>query len=121
MQKISKPFFCNCARLALPLPTKEYKMETADILRTLREFKLKRGKEFGIVSLGLFGSVARGQQHEGSDIDVCVELEKPSFFTRMDLRHELEKIFCCKVDVISLKSIMRPLFRKSLDHDAIFV
>lgn len=96
-------------------------METTDIINILRDFKRRRGSAYGIVSLGLFGSAARGEQRENSDIDVCVELEKPSFFTRMNLRYELEELFRCKVDVVSLRSVMRPFFRESLDHDAIFV
>lgn len=99
----------------------EQKMETNEILDTLRKFKQKRGKFYGILSLGLFGSSARGEQKEDSDIDICIELEQPSFLTRMDIRNELEDLFHKKVDVISLGAIMRPLFRQSLEQDAIFV
>ena len=96
-------------------------MKTIDIINILRDFKQRRGGVYGIISLGLFGSAARGELHDDSDIDVCVELESPSFFNRMNIRYELEELFRCKVDVVSLRSIMRPLFRKSLNHDAIFV
>ena len=96
-------------------------MKTEEILHKLRDFKQRRGTFYGILSLGLFGSSARGEQREDSDIDVCVKLETPSFLTRMDIRDELENLFQCKVDVISLGAIMRPLFRKTLEHDAIFV
>ncbi len=96
-------------------------MKTAEILSALRDFKQQRGRDYGIITLGLFGSRARGDHNNDSDIDICIELEEPSFFTRMNIRNELEKLFKCKVDVISLKSIMRPLFRKSLNDDAIFV
>ena len=56
-----------------------------------------------------------------SDIDVCLKLKKASFFDRMSIKDELEKIFNCKVDVISLGAMMRPLFRKNLERDAVFV
>ena len=113
---------CICSRLALTLQLSNInKMKTADIINILRDFKQRRGKDYGIISLGLFGSAACGEQHADSDIDICVELEKPSFFTRMNLRYELEELFHCKVDVISLRAIMRPLFRKSLNQDAIFI
>lgn len=96
-------------------------MNTEEILHVLRDFKQRRGVFYGILSLGLFGSSARGEQREDSDIDICLKLEKPSFITRMNIRNELEEQFRCKVDVISLGAIMRPLFRKSLEEDAIFV
>lgn len=96
-------------------------MDTSEILDTLHRFKQERGKVYGILALGLFGSSARGEQKEDSDIDVCVELEHPSFFTRMNIRNELEDLFRRKVDVISLKAIMRPLFRQSLERDVLYV
>lgn len=96
-------------------------METAKVLAALREFKRRRGAFYGIQKLGLFGSVARGEQSAKSDIDVCLKLEKPSFFSRMAIQEELEEIFKRKVDVISLGAIMRPLFRQSLEEDAIYV
>ena len=37
------------------------------------------------------------------------------------IKEELEKIFNCKVDVVSLGAMMRPLFRKNLERDTVFV
>lgn len=96
-------------------------MGTTEVLDILRQFKQTRGTHYGILLLGLFGSTARGEQQEDSDIDVCIKLEHPSFFQRMSIREELEKLFHKKVDVISLGAIMQPLFKKSLEHDTIFV
>ena len=96
-------------------------METTKVLSILKNFKQKRGSFYGIQKLGLFGSTARGEQTTKSDIDVCLKLEHPSFFSRMASQEELENIFKCKVDVVSLGSIMRPLFRQSLEEDAIYV
>ena len=35
---------------------------------------------------GIFGSVARGEQREGSDVDICVEIERPSIFTLVHIK-----------------------------------
>ena len=43
--------------------------------------------------LGLFGSVARGEQKEDSDIDICIKLQEPDYFTRMEIKEFLEKLF----------------------------
>ena len=96
-------------------------MQTEEILQKLREYKAEKADGYGIETLGLFGSCARGEQLPDSDIDVCLKLKKASFFDRMSIKDELEKIFKCKVDVVSLGAMMRPLFRKNLERDAVFV
>ena len=96
-------------------------MQTKEILKKLRQYKAERGDAYGIEALGLFGSCARGEQLPDSDIDVCVKMKTPSFFNRMSIQEELESIFRCKVDVISLGAVMRPLFKKNLERDAVYV
>ena len=96
-------------------------MQTEEILEKLREYKAEKAEVYGIETIGLFGSCARGEQLPDSDIDVCLKLKKASFFDRMSIKEELENIFNCKVDVVSLGAMMRPLFRKNLERDAVFV
>ncbi len=96
-------------------------MLTSEILSKLKLYKTGKADTYGIEMLGLFGSAARGEQQAGSDIDVCVKLNPPSFFNRMAIQEELEHLFQCKVDVISLGAVMRPLFKKNLEKDAIYV
>ena len=51
-------------------------MKTKDeIIAALRIFKEEFGEKYGIEKIGLFGSVARGEHKENSDIDVCVKLQ----------------------------------------------
>lgn len=94
---------------------------TAEIIAILSDFKVRSAEKYGIVTLGLFGSVARGEQDELSDIDICIKLQEPDYFTRMEIQEELEELFHTKVDVISLSAIMRDLFRKNLEQDAIYI
>ena len=54
---------------------------TSEILETLKAFKPKAESEYGITVLGLFGSCARGQQHEGSDVDICFDGKTPTLIT----------------------------------------
>lgn len=96
-------------------------MQTDEILDKLREYKAEKADAYGIEALGLFGSYARGEQKPGSDIDVCLKLKKASYFDRMSIKDELEKFFNCKVDVVSLGATMRPMFKKNLERDAVFV
>ena len=50
-----------------------------DLMRLLQEEKGFITNEFGVVSLGLFGSFAKGKQKIDSDIDLLVEFKAPRF------------------------------------------
>jgi len=60
-----------------------------DILKILRENKGRFAEKYGVTKLGLFGSFARGDATEESDVDVCVEVVKPDYFLMFDLREEI--------------------------------
>lgn len=92
-----------------------------EIIAVLRKFKEEFGERYGIERLGLFGSVARDEQKEDSGIDICVQLQTPDYFTRMEIKESLEQRLEVKVDVISLTAIMRSLFRKHIEKDAIYI
>lgn len=94
---------------------------TEEIIAILQDFKARFGAKYGIEKMGIFGSVARGEQHEESDVDVCIKLNSPDYFKRMEIREMLEELLQMKVDVISLSSIMRNLFRNKIEQDAIFI
>ena len=54
-------------------------LTTVEYLSLLREYMRKNAAKYGISRMGIFGSVARGEQHEGSDVDICVEMEKSEY------------------------------------------
>ena len=58
-----------------------------EYLKLLSEYKQKRGLFYGISRICIFGSVARGEQTEDSDVDVCVDLEVPSIFSLVHIKH----------------------------------
>ena len=57
-----------------------------DCIGKLSEFKQTFGSQFGITKLGIFGSVARQENTEDSDIDIVVEVEKPTLSLMYELR-----------------------------------
>jgi uncharacterized protein len=67
---------------------------------------------FGVRSLALFGSVARGEGRPDSDVDILVEFGRPAgYFTLVDLQLYLEELLSRPVDVVTpagLKSRHRP-------------
>ena len=74
---------------------------TQEYIDIIREHSDELRTKFGIRSLRLFGSVSRGEQHEGSDIDVCVEME-PTLYLIVRLKRFLEEILHCTVDVVRM-------------------
>ncbi len=71
----------------------------------------------GVVSAAVFGSVARGEQTDDSDIDFLVELEKGR--TLMDLsglRLDLADLLGCDVDVVTANALHPRLKDRILDE-----
>ena len=60
---------------------------------------------FGVRSMRLFGSVARNEQTDSSDVDICVEME-PSLLRRSGLKLYLEELLKMPVDVLRLHKHM---------------
>ena len=67
---------------------------------------------FSVKSLYLFGSVARGESKEGSDVDILVEYEpdaRVGLFQFVRLRRELSSILGCEVDLATPDSLHKEL------------
>ncbi len=91
-----------------------------EVLRTLSEHRHEL-KRFGVKSLALFGSVARGEDRPGSDIDLLVEFEKPATFDRyMELKFFLEELLGRRVDLVTPRAL-KPRLRHQVEREAIHV
>lgn len=86
-------------------------MRTAEeIFRKLQsETELFR-QRFGVRSLGVFGSWARGEATPTSDVDILVDFEKPTFDQYMELKFHLEDLLQLRVDLV-LRSNLKPALR----------
>ena len=91
-----------------------------DILTILRDNKERFAEKFGVTKLGLFGSFARNEATEESDVDVCVEMP-PVFFDFEAVREELETSCQKHVDIVRLRDDLRELFKERLKRDVIYV
>lgn len=96
-------------------------MKTKDECMTvLKQFKEECASRYGIRSIGLFGSVARGDNRPDSDVDVFVELEEPDPFVMFDIREALQSLFGCKVDLVRLRQGLRSLLLKRIEQDGVY-
>ncbi len=75
-------------------------MTEKKVLDILRKEKRYLKENFGLLSIGLFGSYAKGKQRPDSDIDVLVELAEPRFDFLAGLQIYLERRFGKPVEVI---------------------
>lgn len=92
-----------------------------DCLQKLTNFKKAFAQKFGITKLGIFGSVARNEHSENSDIDIVVEVQKPSLLLMYELREALKQLFNCEVDLVRYRDSLRPHFKSNIQRDAIYV
>ena len=90
-------------------------LSTVEYLSLLRKYMRENAAKYGISRMGIFGSVARG------DVDICVEIDRPSIFTLVHIKEELEKLLKCPVDVVRLRSNMDELLRNCINKDGIYV
>jgi predicted nucleotidyltransferase len=89
-----------------------------DFLRSRKDFF---ATEFKVKKLGIFGSYARGDGGEESDIDIVVELEKPDLYYLIGVKQAVEDALGCKVDVVRLRDKMNATLKRRIEQDAIYV
>ncbi|WP_024787469.1 MULTISPECIES: nucleotidyltransferase family protein [unclassified Lebetimonas] len=91
------------------------------VLEYLKENKEYFRKKYGIKKIYLFGSVARGEDNENSDIDIMVEFISDKFHTfdnYFDLKYKLEDKFKRKID-LATKEMIREKLKKNIYKDII--
>ena len=81
---------------------------TTEILELLRTYKAHSAAKYGVKRLGIFGSVARGEQTEHSDVDICYEGDALSLLTLERFQNELENLLGSPVDLIRIRECMNP-------------
>lgn len=96
-------------------------MSKTDYINILQGCSSTLRNDYGIKSLRLFGSVARGEDHEGSDVDVFVETETPNPFLLMDAKDFLERLVGRSVDIIRNHKNLNPRLRSRIERDGVAV
>ncbi|MBI4685278.1 MAG: nucleotidyltransferase family protein [Nitrospirae bacterium] len=77
--------------------------------------------KFHVRKIGVFGSFARGEEKEGSDIDVLIELEDKyeTFDNFMDLKFFLEDLFNRKIDLVTVEAL-RPQLKDDILREVVY-
>ena len=99
------------------------KTTQSEILKYLSNQKLEFTKKYYINKFGLFGSFARNEQTENSDIDIIYILEKDkkiTYFMLFELEKKLEEHFKRKIELINYQYI-NPIIKYKSEKDIIYV
>ena len=96
-------------------------MQRDYILDLLAQYKKNNYAKYGIKNIGIFGSVARDEVNEASDVDICIETQTPDMFMLVHIKEELQNIFHKSVDIVRLRERMNPYLKKRIEKEAIYV
>lgn len=91
------------------------------ILSALKEITPFLSEKYGVTRIGIFGSVARDDASEQSDVDIVYEMSRPNLFTVVHLKNELERALHCPVDLVRYRERMNPLLKKRIERDGVYV
>jgi uncharacterized protein len=94
---------------------------TAEVLEQLRGDRSALDR-FGVRSIALFGSVARGEAGDESDVDILVEYRadaRPDLFEFIDLKEHLEAVVGRRVDLVT-PAALHPRLRERILTEAVY-
>ncbi|MFW6041318.1 MAG: nucleotidyltransferase family protein [Candidatus Saliniplasma sp.] len=94
------------------------------VKKILEEHKDEIKERFGVESIGLFGSCAKGMDDEQSDVDIIVEFKEPNFDDFMELTFYLEELLDRRVDILTLEGLRHiriPKVSKDISRSVVYV
>lgn len=96
-------------------------MTRDEVLQFLGSHKQEIMRNYGVVRLGVFGSYARGDQRDDSDIDIAVEMETDHIFRKFfALERYLKENLRSPVD-LGIESALKPLAREKIMKEIVYV
>jgi len=96
-------------------------MQRENIIRILNEQQKILAEQYSVERLSLFGSVARDEARDNSDVDLLVEFSRPiGLFQFIELQQWLESLLGCKVDLGTPRSL-KPSIKEEVLQEAIRV
>lgn len=96
-------------------------MNRLNALNLLKSIKPALIQQFGVTQLALFGSTARDEASDNSDVDILVSFDGPATSARyFGVQFLLEDSLGCRVDLVTDKAL-RPELRPFIEKEAIHV
>jgi len=95
-------------------------MGKKDIIEILRNYKNEVANQYNILTIGIFGSVARGESEDESDVDIVIRISEPDFFMLAGIKEDLEKRLNKSIDIVTYTDSMNPFLKNRIDHEAVY-
>jgi hypothetical protein len=96
-------------------------MKRDDAIATLRRLLPTIRRDFGVRRIALFGSTARDEARDDSDLDILVDFEgHPTFLSYMGLRAFLADTLGRKIDLVT-SDALKPRMRPTVEREAVDV
>ncbi len=96
-------------------------MKKNEIINTLQTDKQFLKDNYGVVTIALFGSYAKGLENKDSDIDFIVEFKEPSYSLLMGLYSYLEYKLNSKIEIVRKGPHLSDRFLNNIKNDLIYV
>lgn len=96
------------------------KLNRDEVLRELNNLKPELEKKYGVTRIGIFGSLARNEARDDSDIDVVVEMREPNLFYMVHIKELLEQDFNRRIDIIRYREKMNAYLKARIDREAVY-
>ena len=91
------------------------------LLAILKNFKRDHAEKYGILEIGVFGSMARDEGGEDSDVDIFVRTKTPNPFILVHIKEDIEGLTGKHVDIVRLRDEMNPFLKERIEKDGQYV
>jgi predicted nucleotidyltransferase len=95
------------------------KSEKTRVLKQISSMREELAERFTVERIGIFGSLARGEEKAESDIDIIVELHEQTFDHYMELKFRLEEVLQRPVDLV-IADTLKPRLKPIIEREVIY-
>ena len=92
-----------------------------ETLSVLRQFKRDYAQQYGILEIGVFGSVGRGEAREDSDVDICIKTLTPNPFALVHIKELIEAQLHKPIDIVRMREKTNPFLKERIEKEAHYV
>ncbi|MCX6376437.1 MAG: nucleotidyltransferase domain-containing protein [Armatimonadetes bacterium] len=96
-------------------------LRRARLQALLKAFKEQHAEEYHLRALGFFGSYARDEESEDSDVDIVFDTDVPNLFKTVLMQQDLEELLGRRVDVLQLRGLTNPRLKARVEKEAVYV
>lgn len=94
-------------------------MDKVYTIEEIKRISIPVAQKYGVKKLALFGSYARGEQMENSDVDFLIELGEVAGLQFFGFIENLEEVLSLPVDVLTYRSLEQSLIADAIEDEVV--